>query len=68
MISQIEVQKLISANGKELDIMNDELFNNPSLLNLPYPPAGDPEFKYSHQLTRLVAEKNLLRKINGQLP
>jgi hypothetical protein len=65
MITQLELQKLIAKNRKELDELCMILTKEPSLSDQPYPPAGDPTFKYSHNLTRLVAEKMLLRKING---
>ncbi len=67
MISQQEMQGLIKKNRIELDKLNDELSKNPEWIYKTYPLSQDPEFTYSHQLTRLVAEKLLLKKINGSL-
>jgi hypothetical protein len=55
----------MSRNEKNLDDLDKILTNNPDLGSEPYPSAQDPEYTYSHELTRLVARKLLFSQING---
>lgn len=66
MISQTKLNELIADNKKQIDELSKLLSEDPSLISQPYPLTTSDDFLYSNQLTRVVAEGNLLKKFNGQ--
>lgn len=66
MISQQKFNELQQRNESQLKELSRILEDHPHLKREPYPGVHDPEYTYSHELTRLVARRLAFKAVNGQ--